>query len=80
MQTEEFVAGRGVVTKWERIRRNNHWLDALYNACAAGHYAGVRLIEAQIPKRLTMTMVDPPKERKPHPWIDRDGWSGLRQF
>ena len=43
-KTEEFVPGKGVVTKWERIRKNNHWFDALYNACAAGHYAGVRLI------------------------------------
>lgn len=31
---EEFVAGRGLVVKWERLRRQNHWLDALYNACA----------------------------------------------
>ena len=42
--TEEFVAGKGVVTKWERVRRANHWFDALYNACAAGHFCGVRLI------------------------------------
>jgi len=30
VQAEEFVAGRGRVTKWERKQRNNHWLDALY--------------------------------------------------
>lgn len=41
---EEYIAGRGVVTRWERRRRQNHWLDALYNACAAGFYAGVRLV------------------------------------
>ena len=46
VKTEEFVAGKGLVTKWERLRRNNHWLDALYNACAAGHLAGVRLIDS----------------------------------
>ncbi|MDA7504040.1 phage terminase large subunit family protein, partial [bacterium] len=34
-KTEEFLTGKGVVTKWERVRRNNHWFDALYNACAA---------------------------------------------
>ena len=28
---EEFVAGKGVVVKWERLRRQNHWFDALYN-------------------------------------------------
>ncbi len=43
-KTEEFVAGKGVVTRWERIRRQNHWFDALYNAAVAGHAAGVRLI------------------------------------
>lgn len=36
-KTEEFIAGKGVVTRWEWIRRNNHWFDALYNTCAAGH-------------------------------------------
>jgi hypothetical protein len=44
-RVEEFLPGRGVVTRWERVRRQNHWLDALYNACAAGHLAGVRLFE-----------------------------------
>jgi phage terminase large subunit GpA-like protein len=43
-KTEEFVAGRGVVVKWERLRRQNHWFDALYNACAAGSLCGVRLV------------------------------------
>jgi hypothetical protein len=48
-KTEEFVAGKGVVMKWERVRRQNHWLDALYNACAAGHGCGVRLVDEQPP-------------------------------
>jgi hypothetical protein len=43
-KAEEFIAGKGVVTRWERIRRQNHWFDALYNAAAAGHFCGVRLI------------------------------------
>jgi hypothetical protein len=42
---EEFVAGKGVIVKWERIRKQNHWFDALYNASAAGHYSGARLVE-----------------------------------
>ena len=50
-QTEEFVVGKGVVTRWERIRRSNHWLDALYNACAAGQLVGVRLLEQKPPPR-----------------------------
>ena len=38
--------------KWERLRRQNHWFDALYNACAAGHYCGVRLVgEKREPKK-----------------------------
>jgi phage terminase large subunit GpA-like protein len=49
---EEFVAGKGVITKWVRERRDNHWLDTLYNACAAGSYCGVRLIaEPKKPER-----------------------------
>jgi hypothetical protein len=50
-KVEEFVAGKGVVVKWERKRRNNHWLDALYNACAAGHLCGVRLVSEPPPPR-----------------------------
>ncbi len=51
VKVEEFIAGKGVVTKWERRRKQNHWLDALYNACAAAHYCGVRLVEAEMPPR-----------------------------
>jgi len=32
-KVEAYVAGKGVVVQWERLRRQNHWLDALYNAC-----------------------------------------------
>jgi len=49
-KTEEFVAGKGVVTKWERLRRQNHWFDALYNACTAGHGCGVKLVEEELPE------------------------------
>lgn len=48
-KTEEFVAGKGVVVKWERMRRQNHWFDALYNACVAAHLAGVRLVNEVLP-------------------------------
>jgi hypothetical protein len=51
-KTEEFVVGRGVTIKWERIRKQNHWFDALYNACAAGYHAGVRLVEDNRQRRL----------------------------
>ena len=46
-KTEEFVPGRGVIVKWERVRKQNHWFDALYNACAVGYHAGVRLVDEQ---------------------------------
>jgi phage terminase large subunit GpA-like protein len=41
---EEFIQGRGMVRRWERIRRNNHWFDAAYAATCAAHFCGVRLI------------------------------------
>jgi phage terminase large subunit GpA-like protein len=44
-KTEEFVAGKGLVVRWERQQRQNHWLDALYNASAAGRHCGARLLE-----------------------------------
>jgi len=44
-KVEEFVQGKGMVVRWERLRRQNHWFDALYNACCAGHGVGVRLVE-----------------------------------
>lgn len=43
-QVSEFVAGKGEVIRWDNTRRRpNHYLDAIYTACAAGHLAGVRL-------------------------------------
>ncbi len=33
------------------VLRHNHWLDALYLACVAGHGCGVRLIEEEEPKQ-----------------------------
>jgi hypothetical protein len=37
-KTEEFVTGKGVVVKWERLRRQNHFLDALYNLAKSKSY------------------------------------------
>lgn len=44
-RVEEFVAGKGVVARWQRLRRSNHWLDCLVGAAAAAHFCGARLIE-----------------------------------
>ena len=41
----EFKPGIGNVQRWETVSRNNHWLDALVYAAAAGHFCGVRLID-----------------------------------
>ncbi|MDZ4689083.1 MAG: terminase gpA endonuclease subunit [Planctomycetaceae bacterium] len=65
-KTEEFVAGKGVVTKWERIRRQNHWLDALYNSCVAAHGCGVKLVQEIVPGN----PAPPSPPRDP----DRDRW------
>jgi hypothetical protein len=57
-KTEEFIAGKGVITKWERVRRQNHWFDALYNACVAGNACGVKLVDEKVPE---------PPPRRPEP-------------
>ncbi len=57
-KTEEFVVGKGVITRWERIRKNNHSFDALYNACVAGRRAGVRLLPDQAPSRPRITLAE----------------------
>ena len=41
------MAGKGVVTCWEQIRRQNDWFDALYKAAVAENAAVVRLIREQ---------------------------------
>ena len=41
-KVEEFVAGKGMVERWERLRKANHWFDALYLASAAGWLVGIR--------------------------------------
>lgn len=35
-QIEKFVEGRGEAIVWERVDRNNHWLDSTYAALCAG--------------------------------------------
>lgn len=84
-KTEEFVAGKGVVVKWERIRRQNHWLDALGYACAAASLAGVRLIEERRPQQASK-QPRPPRDdshlgrfQRPDgsPWIDFDRWGEM---
>jgi len=44
---DEFVPNVGRTKVWRAQRRANHYLDALYEACAAGHLLGWRLVDAQ---------------------------------
>jgi hypothetical protein len=73
VRVEEFIAGKGVVVRWERRQKNNHFLDALYNACVAGHGCGVRLVDERVEKPA-------PRPREEHLAQDtpygRDGWVG----
>ena len=63
----------GVVTRWERRRRQNHWLDALYIACAAAHGCGARLVDEQpvAPRRRQTTIRVPDRD-------SADGYTWIR--
>jgi hypothetical protein len=63
VKSQEFIAGKGRVTKWDRKRKQNHWFDALYNACAAGHYCGVRLVEEEIKPMKPNSKKPPARQR-----------------
>jgi hypothetical protein len=41
----EYVPGKGHVTRFEQLRRTNHFLDAGMLASPAAHYCGVRLVK-----------------------------------
>jgi hypothetical protein len=41
-QIEKWFEGRGELRAWERVERQNHQLDAGYNATAAGHFIFTR--------------------------------------
>lgn len=74
---------RGVVTKWERVRRQNHWFDALYNACAAGYLCGARLLgETVKPQPARRPVVINAGIRHPdgRPWVDTEGWRQTNRY
>ena len=65
-QVQETKADRDIV-RWERIRRNNHYLDCAYLAAAAGHFCGVRLLGAQrasVPISLSTYFADRQRGRR----------------
>ncbi|QDV25949.1 terminase gpA endonuclease subunit [Aureliella helgolandensis] len=79
VKTEEFISGKGMVAKWDRKRKQNHWFDALYNACAAGHYCGVRLVEEE--RRQVPPKPKPAPDPQRKPYIDVERWrANQRRF
>lgn len=40
----EYRQGKGYISFWNKLPRDNHWLDALAGACAAGSICGVRVL------------------------------------
>lgn len=58
------------------MRRQNHWLDCLYNASAAGHYCGVRVVEHTQPKKRYSLQEYAQMATRPdgRPWLDRERW------
>jgi phage terminase large subunit GpA-like protein len=58
-QVEEFVPERGVLRVWKRVRKQNHLFDAIYNACAAGNFCGVRLLKTEkVPRKAPRSNVE----------------------
>ncbi len=58
VKTEEFIPGRGVVIRWERLRKQNHLFDALNNSCAAGYYCGARLVDMPPVRRPQVSLAE----------------------
>jgi phage terminase large subunit GpA-like protein len=67
-RVEEFIAGRGLVTRWEVVNRNNHKLDALAMASVAGHGVGERVVGPALPDP------PPPAEATPGGWGPKRRW------
>lgn len=42
---QEFMKGRGMVTRWTKIRQDNHWLDSTALALVAGSISGVSVVD-----------------------------------
>jgi hypothetical protein len=78
VKTEEFLSGKGLVTKWERLRRSNHWFDALYNACAAGHLCGVRRLGAEVDPSPAPRKYGELSNHEGRPeWVDLQRWNEM---
>jgi phage terminase large subunit GpA-like protein len=86
----EFKEGRGLKTYWNKVRENNHWLDALYYSAAASQLSGIDLLAGSddvpasqkvIPKERSSAQSRPKQSHKPHNFRSRNGgWiKGLKK-
>jgi hypothetical protein len=67
----------------EALHRQNHWFDALYNACAAGHGCGVRLVQEQVAQQPEQQQRRRTEHPDGTPWIDPNevlGWMRERRW
>jgi hypothetical protein len=48
VEKEEFVVGKGLRRYWDQQNANNHWLDCVTGACAAGSMCGVQLLPSSV--------------------------------
>lgn len=71
-QLEEFQPGKGWRIYWERVHRNNHWFDASYLSCVAGHVCGVRLLDRVVETPQRTLELAPVNARQ---WGDDRGFS-----
>jgi len=62
---EEFKPGKGLLRRWVRQSRANHYFDCAYAACAAGHLLGVRIIAESTPARTSGPTIRPTPVRRP---------------
>jgi hypothetical protein len=78
-RVEEFIAGKGLISRWEAVHRNNHWLDALALACVGGHESGQRIVTPEMAPRAphrprTYEWRPPTKDNPPRTALLRGWW------
>ena len=72
-EVHRFEPGRGYVATWESLRKSNHWLDATYMACVAGHKCGFRIDPPRQRTRAAAHSHSPPQfDERPFSVLDRE--------
>lgn len=65
IKKEEFKPGVGMILRWHRVNRNNHWLDCSSIACAAASFCGAKLLEQPRPRSHEATKPRSPLVTRP---------------